>query len=224
MDSFLGTDELLGGVQVGEGFSRAAGHDELTALRFGEAVDDVCLGSDLMRTEFFLAAQGESLRVFEREARPVDRTIVEILNAQAVDRFGRIQKALFSIRSPFVCRGNNDAGGKTLVTESGEVGVEIGSGKCVFWQVKLALDGAKLTRSAFFGDDIDTDVTSVSFLRPFVPHPDVGETIGKQGIELEVAADEPFEAIAEVPVVQFLLAKFSEDVMDGDCEHGMLSN
>jgi hypothetical protein len=44
--------------------------------------------------EGFLFPEGEGLRVFKGEAGPVDRAVIEVLDAEAGDGFGGVKQAL----------------------------------------------------------------------------------------------------------------------------------
>lgn len=67
----------------------------------------------------------------------------------------------------------------------------------------------------FFGDDVDSNVSGFALARPFVEHPDVGEALGIEGVEFEVATNEALEAVAKVAVVERVFAELGEDVVNG---------
>ena len=89
----------------------------------------------------------------------------------------------------------------------------------MFGKVELALDGAEFARGAFLRHDVNAGVDGGTFLRPFVPLPDIGAAVGEIRVEFEVTADQPFDAVAEVAVVEFLIAELSKDVVNREVAH-----
>jgi len=82
--------------------------------------------------------------------------------------------------------------------------------------VELALDRAEFPGSAFLGHEVNADVADMSLLRPFVPHPNAGESLRVERVEFQIPADQPLEAVAQIPVRPRLFAEFLKNRVDRD--------
>ena len=209
----------LGDAEGREGLARAARHDELATVGGREAVHDIGERAGLVLAEFLALAEREVLRAQEIETRPVHGTLVEIVDGDEVENLCLTLACVLGVPAPLVRRRDDHPGGESRRSRRGEEGVNVLLRNRVLRQVELALDGAKFARRALLRHDVYADVADVPFARPFIPHPHAGESLGVDGIEFKVAADEALEAITEIAVGQCLLAKVREDGVDGRFRH-----
>jgi hypothetical protein len=124
--------------------------------------DDVAVGADE-----FLGGGGDGKgEVVELEVRDIVIAGSIAIGAHAVIHVrAGIEQALSGIGSPFVGGGDDDAGGETLVSKCGEVGIQIRCGERVDGEMEFALDAAELAGGAFLCHDVDAGVAACS--RPF---------------------------------------------------------
>ena len=112
--------------------------------------------------------------------RPVDRALLEVVDAESRDRLRLVQR-VFGVLAPLVGRADDDARGELRLAQRGEERVDVRFAERVFGQVELALDGAVFAGGAFLRDKVDADVADLALPRPIVPHPDFGEAVGVIG-------------------------------------------
>ena len=86
-------------------------------------------------------------------------------------------------------------------------------------QIEFALDGAEFTRGTLLGNKVNAHVADISFVRPLIPHPNTGETVGVDRIEFEVTEDETLETIPQIAVRSGRLAELFEDGVNGLFSH-----
>ena len=132
-----------------------------------------------------------------------------------LDWLGLVGECVLGVCAPFIRGGDDHAGGEEGLPGGGEKGINVAFRQRVVGEVELALDGAKLAGRALLRDEVYADVADVPFLRELVPHPDAGEALGIDGVELQVAANKTLEAVAEFAVGGNVFAELGEDGVDG---------
>lgn len=207
--------KFLGDFQRGEGFASAARHDEFASVGGFEVADNFGDGNGLVFEGFLLRQNREVLRAFRAELGPVNRAGVEIVNREAVDRLGLVFDGVVGVFAPAVGGGNNEAGREQRISQRGEIGINVLLGNRVLGEEKFALDAAEFAGGAFLRHKVNADIADVPLLRPFIEQPDAGEALGVDGIEFEITAEQPLEAVAEIAVGRCGLAKLREDAVDG---------
>lgn len=179
-------NQFLDQLERRECLAGATGHDELAAIMGHEAIDHVIDSRTLVRTQ--MLATGGLHGLFgggNDECGPVDAGIAQILDADAVDGFGRVLEQKLGLFAPVVGGREDHALAERFLAERSIEGVQAALVEIVTFFIELALDA----------DEIDAGVDLPVASGPVFPEPDVAELALVPGTDLEDTGDEALEEI-----------------------------
>jgi hypothetical protein len=213
-DAATSADELLGQPEGREGLAGAARHDQLAAVRGGEAAAYVLDGLRLVRPKLLLVGDRERFGGGPVEGVPVDRRRLEVGEPDATDRDLLALDRVLGMGVPLVRGRDDDPLGEALLARRGEERVDVGLGDRRVRVEELALDRHVAARQAVDGDNVDAGVVLAAAVRPVLPEPHVAELLGIDRVGAKELGHQPLELAALVGVGCRLPVEFLQHLVD----------
>lgn len=194
-------DPVLGDTQRGQSLAGSTRHDELAAIGDTEALTDGPQGIDLVRAEFLRSLEPQILRCSDRELRPVNARLIEILEPESRYRDLLILEGFLSVLAPVVGRGHDQPRPERLLAGRREERVDVLLLERVVGREELALDGRQVTGLSLPSHEVDSGVRLSVAVGPLHPEPNIAEPVSPDRIRPQVGAYQAFEAVALVLLI-----------------------